>query len=947
MKKSILLLLAVILSVTLYSQKEANYWFFGNHAGLDFSHGLPMPITNSQINTMEGCSSISSSNGQLRFYTDGMTIWDRNGNVMPNGTGMAGHNSSTQSGVVVPTPGNPNKYFVFSVDASPDTQGNGQGLRYSVVDMTLNGGMGDVTAEKNILLIPNQIEKITAVGNFVGDGTWVLSHKWGTNEIWAFLITSFGINTTPYISYVGDLIPQGTGESGKGYMKVSPDGTKICTAHSGANKVQIFDFNNSTGFASNAIIDNNYTQLPYGVEFSPDNKVLYVGTWKQNGPFHIYQYDLTAGSPQGILNSRLDIANVNNLGALQLGPDNRIYVATRNQAQVAVINKPNTYGIGCNFQMNGPTLAGHTCQLGLPPFITSFFNLNVNFYYEPACFGELTRFFESSSATPDSVLWNFNDPASGNNNWSKLFNPTHLFTGYGFYGVKLKAYIAGKADSVTHIVVVGEIPQIDLGVDTSFCTGDTLILDAGANFLEYFWQYPDSLGRYFPVDTSGTYWVQVKNMQGCSGFDTITVTVNPKFYDYYEESICETDSVKIGEHYYNQPGIYWDSLLTMNGCDSVFEVQLFVRDTNEYHESFTICDGDSVLIGGVWRKNNGTFINTYTNYVGCDSSVTSDLFVTDIHYSFSEDAICDGDSIFLCQAYRKTAGVYYDTTISTGGCDSIHEALLNTIPITNTNLEASICDNEFYFVGGANQTEPGIYYDTLKSVDLCDSILTTQLFVNPTFITDIDTMICEGTTIYAGGGQQGYPGVYVDQLQSLFGCDSVVTTVLSIDSLPRPYLGHDTTIHESSTLLLSVSFPGYSYQWQDGSTDSAFLVTTEGSYYVIVTSNCGSGYDTINVNMTYDECIPVAPNAFSPNGDGLNDEFKIIGYCDYGEYSLQVFDRWGKLVFESTELGEGWNGTVDGKEAPIGTYVWMVKYREEWFLDLEEITMHGTVNLIR
>ncbi len=151
MKKGLLLLIIIIFSnILLFAQNEANWWFFGNHAGLDFSHGWPQPVQNSQINTGEGCSSISSGSGELQFYTDGSTIWDRNGNIMPNGTGMSGNSSSTQSGVIVPTPGNPNKFYVFSVDAHPNASGTGQGLRYSLVDMTLNGGNGDVVATEKI-----------------------------------------------------------------------------------------------------------------------------------------------------------------------------------------------------------------------------------------------------------------------------------------------------------------------------------------------------------------------------------------------------------------------------------------------------------------------------------------------------------------------------------------------------------------------------------------------------------------------------------------------------------------------------------------------------------------------------------------------------------------------------------------------------------------------------
>ncbi len=897
MKKQALLILAMFLSASIIAQKQANHWFFGYHAGLDFSNGVPEPISNSQIFTREGCSSISSKNGNLQFYTDGIEIWDKNGNLMPNGQGMAGHSSSTQSGVIVPSPGDPGKYFVFSVDAASSTGGNNQGLCYSLVDMMLNGGNGDViSGQKNILLIPNHIEKITAVGNADGDGTWVLVHKWQSSQIYAYLITDFGINTTPVISTVGEMV-SGNEENAKGYMKVSPDGTKICTAHSGMKMIQIFDFNNSTGVVSNAFSDPNYIQLPYGVEFSPNSELLYVTAWKQQGQnLPLYQYDLTAGSPDDIINSRVLIAQNGYFGGLQLGPDNRVYVARCEVQQVGVINKPNVYGTDCDFELNGASLGGNQCVYGLPPFITSFFNMNLNFYYEPACFGDSTQFHENSSTQPDSVLWDFNDPASGSNNFSKLFNPKHLFTNLGFYSVEMKAWIDGNADSVMHPVVVGENPVVNLGPDTTFCSGDTMILDAGEGYRDYFWHYPDSMGRYFPADTSGTYWVEVANANGCPGYDTINITVNPSTYLTIDTTICDNEEIMIGGELQSEPGIYRDSLTSSHGCDSIFEYQLSVSDTFDIHHDLSICRGDSIFAGGAWQKESGVYTDIFPTMENCDSTITTNLNVVDTLYSYSEYAICEGDSVFLFGAWRKDAQ---------------------------------------------------IFADTLNSYMGCDSIAITELLVNEKYDIYADTMICEGDTIYLEGTAQTEPGTYVDDLQTVVGCDSTITTNLSVELLPDPFLGNDTTLPENAQLLLSVSFPECTYEWKDGSTDSTYLVTKEGTYYVKVTSHCGSGYDTIRIYYDYEHCFAAAPNAFTPNGDNLNDEFRITSDCTFGDYLLQVYDRWGKVAFESIEPGEGWNGMIKSKQAQAGTYVWRLSYTEKYFPELSEKVIKGTVILIR
>ena len=163
LKKFILLIVLIILVQMVNAQKQANFWYFGTHAGLNFSMGPPAPLTNGALDTWEGCSSISTAAGALEFYTDGTYVYNRNHTQMPNGSGLFGHSSSTQSGIIVPKPGSTTQYYIFTVDAADN--GLAHGLCYSLVDMTLNDGLGDVvTTEKNISLVPLACEKVTAVG---------------------------------------------------------------------------------------------------------------------------------------------------------------------------------------------------------------------------------------------------------------------------------------------------------------------------------------------------------------------------------------------------------------------------------------------------------------------------------------------------------------------------------------------------------------------------------------------------------------------------------------------------------------------------------------------------------------------------------------------------------------------------------------------------------------
>lgn len=532
--KYILVFLAFLAAFQVNSQKQANYWYFGEYAGLNFSMGVPVALTDGALNTGEGCSSISSAAGNLQFYTDGRFVYDRNHDQMPHGSGLLGHSSSTQSGIIVPKPASTTQFYIFTVDAYDNNLFNG--LCYSRVDMTLNNGFGDVvTTEKNVSLLPLACEKVTAVGHDDGVSVWVITHQWGSDAFYAYKVTTAGVNTTPVISNTGQPLI-GDMQASKGYIKVSPDGSKIAMANNTAFEVGIFNFNNSTGVVSHIVTDEDYVNPggndpggPYGVEFSPNSHLLYIGEWKANR--RISQYDVSSGDAQTILNSKTIVAtvgqNANPIGALQLGPDNRMYIARRDNTSLSRINSPNTPGMACGFEDNAVNLSGRQCTYGLPPFIQSFFYLSIDYYWDiPTCDGTPVQFHTSASDTPDSVLWNFGDPGSGADNASKELNPTHLYPGVGNYWVTLIVYLYGVAKNCFHIIVVSDPPEVSIGNDTTMCAYDPFYLDAGPGYDGYLWQNGDT-NQSILAQTTGLYWCQVTGDGGCTDTDTVNLVIHP------------------------------------------------------------------------------------------------------------------------------------------------------------------------------------------------------------------------------------------------------------------------------------------------------------------------------------------------------------------------------------------------------------------------------------
>ncbi len=443
-----------------FSQNEANIWYFGNNAGLDFNSGSPVALTDGQLSTLEGCSTISDSGGNLLFYSDGVTVWSKNHTIMVNGTGLNGHPSSTHSALIVPKPNDPNIYYIFTVDQGFN---DANGIQYSEVDMTMDGGLGAITNNKNILLHSPTTEKLTAIKNFSGNGYWILSHKLNSNEFISYEITSSGINTTPIVSAVGTSV--NNSEDAIGQIKISPDGSKVAVARRGDLKeVQLFDFNTSTGEVSNPITLFNPTGSVsiYGVEFSPNSEVLYASALSGR----VYQFDLNAGNNTQIIDSRIVIQDdsESNYSALQLGPDSKIYI-TKIEGYLDVINDPDVVGLGCNYISNGVYLNGRESQLGLPPFIQSFFQ--IGFQANDACDGDEITFNANISQAYDFLIWDF-----GDGNTSTDENPTHTYVNAGDYDVSLSVTAGSESSTDTKTISVYEVPLVAPIVELRQCDDD-------------------------------------------------------------------------------------------------------------------------------------------------------------------------------------------------------------------------------------------------------------------------------------------------------------------------------------------------------------------------------------------------------------------------------------------------------------------------------------------
>jgi outer membrane protein OmpA-like peptidoglycan-associated protein/6-phosphogluconolactonase (cycloisomerase 2 family) len=368
MKYYILLFLSIF-SLNLFAQNEGQNWYFGKKLGLDFSSASPKLIKNGGLDTYEGCATISDGEGNLLFYTDGIQVWNKNHAIMPNGKGLGGHVSATQSAVIVPKPKSQYIYYVFTIDASENKLVGG--LKYSEIDMRLNDGLGGITS-KNTDLISPTCEKITAVMHQDELSYWVITHEWGNQKYHAFKVSEAGVAQKSIVSEVGSAF---TGEykNGNGYMKVSPKGKLLATTFHYQDFVEIYKFDNETGVISRPIKLEGFKGNPYGLEFSPSGKKLYIGLFSGGA---IYQFDLKKYNLEGIMDSKYTVRKKKKevqMGALQLAPNGKIYVSDLYSKYIPVINKPDYAKGNCNLKGKGIDLGAPIGRLGFPTFMQTFF----------------------------------------------------------------------------------------------------------------------------------------------------------------------------------------------------------------------------------------------------------------------------------------------------------------------------------------------------------------------------------------------------------------------------------------------------------------------------------------------------------------------------------------------------------------------------------------------
>lgn len=497
---------------------------------------------------------------------------------------------------------------------------------------------------------------------------------------------------------------------------------------------------------------------------------------------------------------------------------------------------------------------------------------------------------------PKYEISNFGEVCQGNAyNWHG-----NDYTEQGVYYDSLLTSLG--CDSV-YILNLTVNPSFEIVEDTAICDGET-----------YIW-------RGTSYNTQGIYYDSLITSHICDSVFVLNLTVNPVYNFTETHEICQGEVYQWhGLSLINQ-GVYYDSLTTQSGCDSVYALNLTVYPAYEFTQTEHICDGGIFTWRGNDYNTTGWYYDSLQTNMGCDSVYVLHLLIEPLYHITNNITICDGETYPWHGNNYTTQGVYYDSLYSVYGCDSIFTLNLTVKPSYEFTQQAVICNGDVLNWRGNNYSVQGTYFDSLSTVAGCDSIFVLNLTVNQTYLFNHFDTICDGGVYSWRGHTYTTSGVYYDSLVTTLGCDSVYTLNLHVVVI-------DLTVTHNSTTL-SVPSQSAIYQWVDcnsnfaliaGATNNSYTATINGSYAVIIYKwNCADTSICVTVDDVYINNPQDAANVFLyPNPSNGHFTLQISE-----EALITVYNLLGEIVYNNA-LEKGLN-ELQFEHLSCGVYYFHVK----------------------
>lgn len=540
---------------------------------------------------------------------------------------------------------------------------------------------------------------------------------------------------------------------------------------------------------------------------------------------------------------------------------------------------------------------------------------------------------------------------------------------------------ANGCDSIIELNL-SVLPLSFTTVDTTLCFGESL-----------------NIGNHSYM-TTGVYIDTLSGIQ-CDSIVTLSLSVLEEISSSEEAFLCPGDTYEMGNMSFDEPGDYMVTLTAMGGCDSVVALSLIPVFPANTSLSASICEGETFAVGTSIYHQTGIYSDTLLAENGCDSIITLELNVLEHITEEIEVVLCEGDT-FNGQIYSSNTTVT-EVYQAASGCDSIVFAQIYVSLLGDISIDGltSLCqgnpsilsvDHHASYLWSTGQqsqeiiaSQAGVYSITVSDELGCTSSTNIEVFdegiegiisiQEPSCAlgTDgaifIDAVIggnapyqyfLDGgsidTTFKEGLAADIYEVMIVDQT----GCEYVEVVQVS-DPLPFMLnVGLDELLLLPDSIQLNTMMNGIadSIIWSpiDGLSCSnclhPFVQPSQTTTYTLTVISINGCIATDQITIEVDSPRRIfTPNIFSPNGDGMNDVFSIQTGPEFVEIiELQIFDRWGSQIWKARGLSpqngsEGWDGKIQGKDnAPAGVYIYFAELR---FFDGRSLMIKGDISLIR
>lgn len=900
------------------AQSQRNLFFNSNSnvVRLDFATDPPIPYATGVAGSYEGIAHYEDGSGNLLFWFNSNGVYDQNGTFMSGSFGILANPSSAEINIC-PVPGSPNRYYIlYNTETCSD-------LYYSIVDMTLNGGLGNVVSLNTLISSSNFAEGMEVVQIPGTANYWYITYQCGVGFT-KFLINPSGIGPAQ-VFHPYPMPPGGF----DGRCEFDYHRGRIGIGFAWSSQVFLSDFDPVNGEVCNPVTLSSpaFSNNPFGVDFSPTANKMYFSLWYTTGVPNVFQYNFETGTYTGFQPPLGGSGWISGLGQIELGSNGKLYIIEDGGTNIVVINNPDD-DVPIFSLLPIPSTTG----LGISDHIQSeVFDTGID-YTDTLCAAVAAsivllpdvdgEYWWSTEDTPDDTL------SIGSSLSVTVADSLINYIATGVSGTECFSIFNQYQWSVF------PQPDVDAGPDKTIQTGQGTTLDAStgiANATFVIWFPSTGLDNPFSINPTAsptvttTYTLTVQNGP-CQGIDQVTVTVLPV-------SVTENVCALVG----SQP--------TLNAPDTLANVQWYLAGDPGNILSTTNTFNPPVMgAGQITYVASGTGPNTPAGALyavtltpqpdlkaGDDVTIFAGESVTlsasggdQSGYVWAFDASLSDLTIANPVATPTVTTTYYLSSAYDPACPSEDNV---TITVLNQN---AILDTLCAVVGNQiNLSVPG----TFAAIQWYSS-------------TDENTVLGTGASFSITAAATG--ATYIGRGTDALG--NITDYYYTLSPNPTIDAGPDRTILEGESYSFNV-IGGSNYQWEPAQlfsdpTSATPTVTPAVTTTYTVTNTTDKGCissDEVTITVK-SESYMLIPSGFSPNGDGVNDELRIVPFNVTQLVTFVVYNRWGNKVFETSDITKGWDGTYKNQLQEMGTYVY---YATAISKDGVEYTQKGNTVLMR